>query len=162
MLWRDAVAGWAGLDFDPNHSTVGPAMCAAERFTPLRAAAYRRYGIPHVPAPQLPGPPRVVVLGRSEKESRRFIDAAATVAALRSAFPDAQVEYVELMEASPEEQVQLLARTSVLVTTVGSASFRLLFLPDGASVVLVGAPLVRRHLACPRLPCRVLAHVQDI
>ena len=143
VLWRDALAGWAGLDFDPNHSAVGPAMCAAERFAPLRAAAYARYGITHVAAPALPGPPRVVVLGRSEKESRRFIDAAATVAALQRALPEAAVEYVELMEASPEEQMALLSRTSVLVTTVGSASFRLLFLPDGAAVVLVGAPLVR-------------------
>lgn len=33
-----------------------------------------------------------------------------------------------------EQQMELLSRTTVLVTTVGSRSFRMAFLPDGAQV----------------------------
>ena len=43
-----------------------------------------------------------------------------------------------------KEQIELLARTTVLVSTIGSRSFRLVYLPDGAQMVIVGPPLWRR------------------
>lgn len=43
-----------------------------------------------------------------------------------------------------KEQIELLARATVLVSTIGSRSFRLVYLPDGAQVIIVSPPLWRR------------------
>ena len=40
-----------------------------------------------------------------------------------------------------KEQIELLARTTVLVSTIGSRSFRLVYLPDGAQMIIVSPPL---------------------
>ena len=91
--------------------------------------------------------------------------AAAT---LRQRFPEARVIVRDMMQLSPDEQMHELARTSVLITTAGSASFRLVYLPDGAAVVLVGAPEVRVNLRLTSslrkafevmLPMQIPAHV---
>jgi hypothetical protein len=39
-----------------------------------------------------------------------------------------------------EEQTEILSKTTVLVTSIGSRSFRMVYLPDGAQVILVGPP----------------------
>eukprot|EP00892_Ulva_mutabilis_P000921 jgi/Ulvmu1/1082/UM105_0041.1 len=41
--------------------------------------------------------------------------------------------------------LELLARTTVLISTIGSRSFRLVYLPDGAQMIIVSPP-------CWRLP----------
>ena len=40
-----------------------------------------------------------------------------------------------------KEQIELLSRTTVLVSTIGSRSFRLIYLPDGAQMIIVSPPV---------------------
>jgi hypothetical protein len=104
-----------------------------------------------VPAPLL-AIPRILLLGRTAKESRRFLNVPEAILGLRSRFPGVRVEYAEMMDMTPEEQMHTLATTSVLITTVGSASFRLIYLPDGATTILMGAPVVRLPPSFHHLP----------
>jgi hypothetical protein len=141
ILWHDVIAGWAGIDFDPNNQPVGSALCSAGRFKPLRQAAYEAYSISPLPVNKLDRT-RITILGKSEQETRQFLEVDKAIAALTKSFLEVEVTYVEMMDMPPSKQAKILSETSVLITAVGSASFRLLLLPDGAAVVLVGAPLV--------------------
>jgi hypothetical protein len=55
-------------------------------------------------------------------------------AAARRHFPGAHVHALSLIYLSPLEQMAILSRTTVLVSNIGSRSFRMIFLPDGAQV----------------------------
>ena len=54
--------------------------------------------------------------------------------ALRKRFPDVYVDLVLMRELATQRQLEILASASVLVSTVGSKSFRMAFLQDGAQV----------------------------
>jgi hypothetical protein len=45
-----------------------------------------------------------------------------------------QVRWFQRDHVDPAEQLQLLSKTTVLISNIGSASFRQIFLPDGAHV----------------------------
>ena len=51
-----------------------------------------------------------------------------------------RMEHVEISLYSLEDQLKLLSKATVVITNVGSRSFRLIYLPNGASVILVGPP----------------------
>ena len=53
---------------------------------------------------------------------------------LQLAFPATTVVALPLRNLSAVEQLQYLETVSVMITTAGSASFRLIFLPTGAQV----------------------------
>lgn len=50
-----------------------------------------------------------------------------------------------LVVIAGEQQIELLSRTTVLISTIGSRSFRLVFLPDGAQSIIVGPPEWRQQ-----------------
>ena len=49
--------------------------------------------------------------------------------------------YARLLLCAGKEQIELLSRTTVLVSTIGSRSFRLIYLPDGAQMIIVSPPV---------------------
>ena len=159
VRFDDAVAGWGGIDWDDTYngrsgSAIDPAQCGAGLWRPLRTLAYDRCGVA-LPSSVAEQPrPRVVLLGRNEFDKRHILNADSLVTELRAALPGVAVDRVVFQDLSPTEQLRELAATTVLVSTIGSASFRLVFLPDGAAMVSVGAPLVRPSLRCSCLTAR--------
>ena len=55
---------------------------------------------------------------------------------MRERFPHADVDVLQMRDLSKAEQLEELSRTSVLVSNLGSKSFRMVLLPDGAQVRL--------------------------
>lgn len=114
-------------------------MCHPWPWRSMRAIAYSNNDLEHTAAHKLR--PKVLIIDGVEGEKRRFQeDLSSMVPALRAEFPDAQIELVKISQLPGEEQMQLLSETTVLVTSVGSRSYWMMYLPDGAQVVLVGPP----------------------
>ena len=53
-----------------------------------------------------------------------------------------------------QHQLELISRATVLVSNIGSRSFRLIYLPNGATTILVGPPECTppRFVSLPVLP----------
>jgi hypothetical protein len=107
----------------------------------MRDLAYHRAGIPHIPAAQL-SRQRVTLLMNVAGEPRGMPNVERIVPDLRRSFPSLDFVQEQMMHMNATAQLRAVAATSVLVTNVGSRSFRLLFLPDGAHVIMIGAPEV--------------------
>ena len=108
-------------------------ICERSSFRDLRDLAYALNGVAHVPAPQQP---RLVIsfIYKQPGDKRRMLLDDAVLRALQRRYPQAEVAVHDYMLESADAQLAWLSRTSILVTNVGSPSFRLLFLPDGAQV----------------------------
>jgi hypothetical protein len=79
--------------------------------------------------------------------------------ALRERFPHVDVDIVQMRDLSPPEQLDELARTSVLISNLGSKSFRLVMLPDGAQAC-IRAP--RRSAPCCAVLLRAARHESNM
>jgi hypothetical protein len=55
-------------------------------------------------------------------------------ARLQVQYPQLKVEYQAGREQELLTQLQWLSRTSIVVTNIGSSSFRMIYVPDGAQV----------------------------
>ena len=137
IRFSDIIAGW-GRQLGPKD---GPAACTQQQWQPMRDLAYQRAGIAHIPAALL-APQRVTILVNSPDEPRGMPNIEQILPALRAQHPHVDFKLEPMKERDAMEQMRVLAATSVLVTNVGSRSFRLVYLPDGAHVILVGAPEV--------------------
>ena len=62
------------------------------------------------------------------------------------------MEHVQISTYPLKEQLQLLSQATVMVSNIGSRSFRLIYLPNGASTILVGPPEYHPLLEHPNLP----------
>ena len=51
-----------------------------------------------------------------------------------------RIEHVEISVLPLAEQLELISQATVLVSNIGSRSFRLIYLPNGATTILVGPP----------------------
>ena len=51
-----------------------------------------------------------------------------------------RMKHVEISVFPLQEQLTLLSKATVVVTNIGSRSFRLISLPNGAPTILVGPP----------------------
>ena len=51
-----------------------------------------------------------------------------------------RMEHVQISKYPLEEQLKLLSQATVVVSNIGSRSFRLIYLPNGATTILVGPP----------------------
>lgn len=79
--------------------------------------------------------------GNTAKADRRMImDIDRVAADLQELYPNAEVRAVRFRDLSWPDQLRLLSRASVFVTTQGSSAFRLVFLPKGATCIMVGSP----------------------
>lgn len=72
---------------------------------------------------------------------RRMVkDVEALASNLSMLYPSANFTAVRFRDMPWAEQLHLLSRAKIFITTQGSSAFRLVFLPRGAVCVMVGAP----------------------
>ena len=76
----------------------------------------------------------MVILNKPPGDKRRMIVPPDVLRAVRAAFPQVEVRVHTGHNEEEGVQMQWLSRTDIFVTNIGSASFRMLFLPDGAKV----------------------------
>lgn len=77
---------------------------------------------------------------RSKADRRMIMDIDKVAADLQALYPNVEVRAVRFRDMSWPDQLQLLSRARVFVTTQGSSAFRLVFLPKGATCIVVGSP----------------------
>lgn len=112
--------------------------CSSAAVQAMRDRAYALANLTHTPAGSQQ-PPSVLFIDKSPREKRRVLNVRQVAAELQHLFPGSRVSVDTMRYTKPEEQLRTLSETAVLVANIGSASFRLLFLPDDAHVVLVGS-----------------------
>lgn len=113
--------------------------CEPEAWRRMRDIAKLNVQAPNVGTSAASMTPLVLILdGQPETEKRMFANAEAAATNLRRALPNIEVQVTRISELSGPDQLTLLSRTTVLISNIGSRSFRLLFLPDGAQAILVG------------------------
>jgi hypothetical protein len=66
---------------------------------------------------------------------------------------DVDVQWMQRDHISPEEQLESMSKTTVLITNIGSAGFRQIFLPDGAHVRLSNLLEFSQSIAMPACSC---------
>eukprot|EP00878_Enallax_costatus_P032541 GHUV01035769.1.p1 GENE.GHUV01035769.1~~GHUV01035769.1.p1 ORF type:complete len:234 (+),score=41.24 GHUV01035769.1:146-847(+) len=75
------------------------------------------------------------------KDDRRMILEIEKLAQdIAAAYPSADVVVARFRDLPWPDQVRLLCQASVFITTQGSSAFRWLWLPPGATTVVIGAP----------------------
>ena len=116
--------------------------CGAARWRAQRDLAYALAGIKHVPAHE-PKRAKVSVIWKGPSERQRLFIGQDVLDLIGNRFPDIDLEMHDVMRESAAAQMAWLARTSILITNIGSPSYRLMYLPDGAQA--------RRCSAC--VPC---------
>lgn len=78
--------------------------------------------------------------GTLQDDRRMLLDIEALSRQLAAAFPHADVLPVRLRDLGMPDQLRLMAATRVFVTTSGSSSQPLVFMPRGATAIVVGQP----------------------
>ena len=73
---------------------------------------------------------------KNSDDKRQMLVPLETLDAVRAAFPMIDIELHHAQQEDEDVQMQWLSRTDILVGNIGSASFRMLFLSDGAQVRL--------------------------
>jgi Glycosyltransferase 61 len=110
-------------------------LCSPVAWRAMRAHAYAAASLPLRAAADLEGP-RVVILGGNPASGvpdvRQILNERALVASLRVRLPGVDIDVVEMGDLSVAQQLEEISRTTVLVSTLGSKSFRMVMLPDGA------------------------------
>lgn len=116
------------MDFAPERG----ADCSGtpSRWTALRTAAFALQGIPTRRAENLPETRVVLLDERGMHNTQNILDT------LRRTWKRHITESVFFQQYSAMQQLHMLSQTSVLITNVGSRSFRMVFLPEGAKVGL--------------------------
>lgn len=75
----------------------------------------------------------------SPKPYRLIINAEETATVIRKTFPSNEVIVYSFPNTSQIQEIHLLASSSILITSIGGASFGIPFLPQGAAIILVGS-----------------------
>eukprot|EP00892_Ulva_mutabilis_P012436 jgi/Ulvmu1/9565/UM053_0054.1 len=123
-------------------------MCGPFPFTAMRDVAYRNHGLKVTAAPELK--PFVLFLDGQKRERRHLTNAARLLPKLKKAFPGVRMEHVMISRHPLKRQLELLSKATVLVSNIGSRSFRLIYLPNGATTILVGPPEYTFQLVPPQ------------
>lgn len=116
-----------------------PEACEGPGFLSQQRIAYRNAGIAPRTVHQLP---KVKVLfgDKPLDDKRRILNIPETMQHLRKHFPGVEFKSLIMSSLEAEEQLKELSTTTVFITPIGSSSFRLIYLPEGAHTILVGAP----------------------
>ena len=116
-----------------RHWTDAAGACKGADFAQMRDHAHALNGIV---APQRAPSDRVrlAVVLKATSDRRQLIVPPAVVRAVREKFPQVDVELHTAAQEDEGAQLSWLARTDILVSNLGSASFRMMLLPDGAQV----------------------------
>eukprot|EP00892_Ulva_mutabilis_P006239 jgi/Ulvmu1/3988/UM183_0007.1 len=112
--------------------------CQPAMFANMREVAYRNYGLKVASAAELD--PFVLFLDGKPTDKRHLTNADDLIPKLQQKFPGVRMEHVQISDYPLEKQLDYLSKATVVVTNIGSRSFRLIYLPNGASVILVGPP----------------------
>ena len=111
--------------------------CVRSAFRDMRDAAYEKFGVPHVPAARR-GTLRIGFIVKKARDRRRMLVPRGVVDAIRARYPEATIEWHVGQDEPLDTQIAWLARTDILVGNIGSPSFRLVYLPDGAQAIVAG------------------------
>ena len=103
----------------------------------MRSHAWGRHGILPRATPRKADPIRMSVLLKPEADKRRLFVPQNVLDAARKKYPQLDIRLHTGSEEEEGAQLNWLSRTDILVTNIGSASFRMLYLPDGAQVRLL-------------------------
>jgi Glycosyltransferase 61 len=129
-------------------------LCRPHAWRAIRKSAYAAAGITHV-ATSAQKQHRIVFLsGRSQNhhpEARLIVNEDDIAAAMRTRFPDVEVVLLSMRDLTPEQQLQELSTATVMISTLGSKSFRMVLMPDGAQV----RPALHMRLQLHALTCLV-------
>lgn len=60
-----------------------------------------------------------------------------------------RMEHVQISTYTLQEQLELMSRATVVISSIGSRSFRLMYLPNGATMILIGPPECAPPLPAP-------------
>ncbi|KAF8056745.1 POMGNT2 [Scenedesmus sp. PABB004] len=122
----------------------GPSFFSSRNWWAFRAYALELAGVVEDNSAHHTRPRDLVLLNDkrhgSEADRRMIMDIEQVAANLSAALPSAEVAAVRIRDLAWPDQLRVLTRTSVFITTQGSSAFRLIFLPRGAVCVMVGAP----------------------
>lgn len=146
VRFDDMVAGYGGIDFieafkpgdDGLPSQLRGLPCTHDRWMMMRDTAYGIARVKHVPAAQQKA--RVLFLEHLPDERRAVLNMPEVLDALHQRFADINVDSIPMSTMSADQQLRELSSTTILISNVGSASFRMVYLPTGAQVILIGSP----------------------
>lgn len=86
---------------------------------------------------------RITILDKTLGDKRRIINVGEITASLRHKFPNMIIKPMLFLAMNATRNLQTIVDTDILITNVGSPSFRLLHLQDNARVIMVGAPSIK-------------------
>eukprot|EP00667_Euglena_gracilis_P010088 EG_transcript_10261 len=104
----------------------------------FREAVFRWSGLPARTPTAAALPCVIAVNDKAATDRRRIQNVEAVVASLRNA-TNCTVLSVSFEDLSPRQQLEVMGRTTVFITTQGSSAFRLVFLPVGAHTIMIGS-----------------------
>eukprot|EP00892_Ulva_mutabilis_P006238 jgi/Ulvmu1/3987/UM183_0006.1 len=113
-------------------------MCEPFMFASMREVAYRNHGLKVPSVADLK--PFVIFLDGKYGEKRHLTNAVELIPKLQAEFPGVRMEHIRISRYPLDKQLAYLSKATVVITNIGSRSFRLIYLPNGASVILVGPP----------------------
>jgi hypothetical protein len=153
---QNVLASGASMDWTKGGDASR--ACARARFREMRGTAYRLFNVPHAPAAQQE---RVTlsVLVKTEKDKRQMLVPGATADAVRERFPGVDIDFHVAANEDLGVQLSWLSRTSIFLCNIGSPSFRMVFLPDGAQVQRPLAPRLLPNACCTISSCSLACDV---
>ena len=119
---------------DRRWTANDPNACRGKAFAAVREHAQRLLGIAARPPRKPSSRVRLAFLIKNEGDNRRMLVPPAVLQAVRRTFPTVDIELHHAQDEAEDVQVQWLSRTDILVSNIGSNSFRMIYLPDGAQV----------------------------
>lgn len=131
------MVGSGGLDL--RGDDLQEADCSRNDFLTQQQIAYSNHDMEQRPVQALPTF-KVLFGDKDLSDKRRIVNIPEVVAYLTARFPALEIKSVVLSALHASEQLVELSTTTVFVTPIGSSSFRLIYLPQGAHTILVGAP----------------------
>ena len=118
--------------------------CERARFAEQRDLAYALNDVPLVPV-ALQRSTLVTILYKAPADKRRMLVGSDVLRAMQIRFPSVEFKLHDGEAEDADVQLQWLGRTSIFIANVGSPSFRMIYLPDGAQV--------RRHGSAEPIVC---------
>ena len=106
-------------------------ICEKSHFRNMRDLAYTLNARPIIPANRQPRI-HISFLYKKPGDKRRMVVDKQVLEAVQARFPDADIKMHDATVQDTDTQVAWLSRTSVFIANVGSPSFRMVYLPDGA------------------------------
>lgn len=121
-------------------------ICGRAHFQEQRDLAYSLNGIALVPV-AAQARTLITILYKDPSDKRRMLVGQGVLQAIRKRFTDVDIEIHDGMSEYADAQLEWLGRTTIFIANIGSPSFRLIYLPDGAQVCRLNLLLFAMPLA---------------